>query len=456
MCALITGPLTQAGMYELFTKVHDTLPVFKICQGRHMVLYTPGSGIRTQDIPAAELRSLFMNPSGIQDSEIRVLVLNLLENAEEVVRKWEARESSPFNPECLTIHVGSDCNMNCAYCYASIEKTGNGRLAGFPDSDAIAAAVDFVTSKTINRSGRLTVAYHGSGEPSFHWDRLTSACCQIEQIAAQREINLFSYMATNGCIDEWQIKWLAEHMDLIGISCDGPPDIQRTQRSKGKRKYPSVEMICKRLSDLGSRFDIRVTVTPDSMSRLPEITGYLIENCMARNIRIEPVYLAGNNSFREADADLFYDYFIRSATIAAENGVGFGYSGVRTDELHSTYCDVLRNTVRLTVDGNSRNCFCLMDARSDFITGSYDKLKSSFRLRSDIDALKNHASRIPSECNECISLYHCSRGCPDFCLFENDYHGTPKLDPFRCRLHQLIAAGNAVATAKNHFTADNH
>ena len=449
---MITGRTIPGKMNDLFTRAHDKLPVFRIRLGRQMVLYTPGYSIKTNEIPSGELQSIFMNPSGISDRELRILVLNLLEKAKDADRKWELQKRTPFNPECLTIHVGNECNLNCAYCYAAIDKTGNRKITGFPRFDPLASALEFLTERVSSNSKRLTVAYHGSGEPALHWDRLTAACSYIERITGQKEIELFSYIATNGCLDEGQTNWLAEHMDLIGISCDGPPDIQMAQRKPGRTQYLPIEEVCERILDKGGRFDIRVTVTRDTVLRLPEITGYLIEKCRAGNIRIEPVYLAGDKAFKEEDADIFFDQFLKSGKIAGKHSVGFGYSGIRMEELHGTYCDVSRNTVRLTADGKTRNCFCFMNDREEFITGGYNEFKSLFSLRTDIDELKSKAYQIPVDCNKCINVYHCSRGCPDFCMFDNGYYEHWQLMPFRCRLHQLIAVDRAIAIANPHNT----
>jgi radical SAM protein with 4Fe4S-binding SPASM domain len=454
MSAMITGHTIPGNMHDLFTKIHDTLPVFKISLVRQMVLYTPGYSIKTAEIPSGELQSLFMNPAGIPDGKMRVLVMAFLEKAKANEIKWGLQQEAPFIPECLTIHVGNECNLNCSYCYAAIDRTANRNIKGFPPFDAIISALDCITESVPGNSKRLTVSYHGSGEPAFHWSWLTDAFRHIELFAAQKNIHLFSYIATNGCLDEVQTDWLAEHMDLIGISCDGPPDIQMAQRKTDLTNYLSIEQVCKRILNKGGRFDIRVTVTRDTVLRMPEITRYLIEKCRAGNIRIEPVYLAGDNAFKEEDAEVFFDHLIQSAKIANNQGVGFGYSGIRMEELHGTYCDVSRNTVRLTADGKTRNCFCFMSDKNEFQTGGYNEFQSLFSLRTDIDELKSKAYRIPDVCSKCINIFHCSRGCPDFCLFDNGYEEHQQLNPFKCRLHQLIAVSHAIATAKTYNTSN--
>jgi len=434
-------------MHDLFTRVDDQIPVFKIRLGKQMVLYTPGFSIRTLEIASEELQSLFRNPTGIADPELRVSIIKLLEKAQDNNKKWTQKKRSPFTPECLIIHAGRECNFSCTYCYAASDKTGNSSIIGFPASEAVEGVFRYMAERVTWNSRKLTVAYHGSGEPTLHWECLTGAFHNISRIAAQKEIRLFNYIATNGCLDEGQTDWLAEHMDLIGISCDGTPDIQSAQRKTGLIHYPSVEKICKRILDKGGRFDIRVTVTRNTVLRMPEITGYLIEKCSARNIRIEPVYLAGDQSFKEEDADTFFEQFTKSEKIAREYGVGFGYAGIRMSELHGTYCDVSRNTIRLTADGKTRNCFCFLSDNEGYITGGYNESKSSFSLRSDLYEIKNKAYQVPHECHNCINVYHCSRGCPDYCLFENGYHEHRQLSPFRCRLHQLIAVDTAILTA---------
>lgn len=443
-------------MRDLFTKVHDRLPVFKISHGKQMVLYTPGYSIRTSDIPSGELHSFFLNPSIIPDRELRTFLINFLEKAKENKRKWEFLQQAPFNPECLTIHVGNECNFNCSYCYAAIYGTGNSDIKGFPGIDAIAGTLEYISDQLNSNPKRLTVAYHGSGEPSHFWGRLTSTFRQIEEFAGHKEIQLFNYIATNGCLDEESTDWLATHMDLIGVSCDGPPDIQMAQRRPGQNKCLSIEKFCDRILDKGGTFDIRVTVTRNTFLRMPEITGYLIEKCRARNIRLEPVYLAGDKAFKEEDADIFFDQYIKSAKIAEKHGVGFDYSGVRMGEIHGPYCDVARNTIRLTADGKTRNCFCFMSDTKDLITGGYDEFRSFFSLRTDLDELKGYVYQIPEDCSRCINIYHCSRGCPDFCLFDNGYHVQRQLNSFKCRLHQLKAVSQAEAMAKTYYPTDIH
>ena len=440
-------------MSELFVKVHDHLPVFKVDLGLSMVLYTPGNFLKINTIPKKELEYFLSDPSRIEDPDLRQALSAIVECARDASDKWEIRKQLPFSPECLTIHVGNDCNLNCTYCYSKSNKAGNKALKGFPSADSIRTVFMAMTEDVKSVRTGLTVVFHGSGEPTFHWPQLVDSVRDISNVAEECRQEVFFYIATNGCLTIPQIDWLSINMNLIGISCDGPDTIQNTQRNRGSDKYLPVDKVCRRILEMGGKFDMRVTVTPSTITHLKEITEYLIDECKARTIRIEPVFLAGENGFKEEDADVFYRLFTESRDFANQLGVTFDYAGLRMSELHGTYCDVLRNTLRLTVDGLTRNCFCFMSDNPGFITGRFNAERSEFKLSPYLNDLKKSVFQIPSGCSYCINIYHCSRGCPDFCISEQADPDSRMLSPFRCRLHQLFAVERIMtwAGSQNHF-----
>jgi sulfatase maturation enzyme AslB (radical SAM superfamily) len=424
-------------MSDFFLKVHDHLPVFKVNNNGSIILYTPGFSLNIKEVSDPELIRILKNPDKIENHELRNAIISILKKAAEAVDKWEKQKETPFSPECLTIHVGSECNLNCSYCYSGAGGNENKALFGFPDPDAIRTLFRYIAERRIMNRDPFTVVFHGSGEPTFHWQELISSFQTISTIAEQHRLKIFTYIATNGCLEEEQIDWLSKNMDLIGISCDGPPSIHQKQRPSVSRNCIPIEEVCKRILKNGGQFDIRVTVTPETISQLVIITAYLIEECSTRRIRIEPVYLAGDNGFSVEEADFFYERFTEARKFAEQRGVSLSYSGVRLEEQHGTYCDVLRNTLRLTADDVTRNCFCYMIDKTEYITGRFNSEKSFFDLVPGIQELKEKAFGIPDECKQCINVYHCSRGCPDFCILGNG--SDMKLSQFRCRLHQLLA-----------------
>jgi radical SAM protein with 4Fe4S-binding SPASM domain len=423
---------------DTYKKIDDTFPIFCIAHNRAIILYTPGYILRLNHISG-------FSADDMEDNRFFSEILKnepngqfFLDKAKENINKWESTRQVPFSVDCLTIHSGNECNRACKYCYAHDERTGNLDLVGFPDLTAIEILFKRMIKLAKNNSGRISVVYHGSGEPTFHWEKLVKCHESILKVAERHGLRIISYLATNGCLTSFQVEWLAKKMTLIGISCDGNPELQNAQRKPNRICQLTIPDICDRILTLGGHFDIRVTITPETISRQTEIVKYLISECHATNIRVEPVYHAKNNAFLAKDADIFLQHFNAAKNYAALYGAFFTYSGVRISELHGTYCDVLRNNLRLTSDGFTRNCFCFMHDKPMYITGKLECGKILSVEERHLRDLKNRAMLIPDKCKDCINMLHCSRGCPDYCIY---YENTPKggrFNEFRCRLHQLM------------------
>ncbi len=423
-------------MDQLFRKIHPSLPLFQIDYKHSFILYTPGYYFGWDHEKSGELDPMLAgNFSTINRSASNEFSM-IIEKAERAVQLWNEKMSRPFSADCITIHSGSNCNLNCSYCYSKSSRTENLKLTGFPELKTIKAVLDEIFHLRNSGSKPLTIVFHGSGEPTLHWEELKDAFNLIKEVAATNNTEIFTYIATNGNLDDKKIEWLAKNISLIGISCDGPDDIQKQQRSGNQLDYKPADEVCRKILEYGGKFDIRVTITKNSVTRQEEIVGYLISECLAKNIRVEPAYLSGENEFTEEDADLFFENYKLAKKYASEMGGSYTFSGVRIGEIHGTFCDSLRDNIRLTPDGLTRNCFCFMKDHPDFITGKIDHPSMKYELSGSVNQLKVKNSIIPEDCYQCINVFHCSRGCPDFCI--NGAENNARLNPFRCRLHQLI------------------
>jgi radical SAM protein with 4Fe4S-binding SPASM domain len=435
-------------MNPLFRKVHNNLPVFIIESDEYAILYTPGDYIKISKDGISRISHLLDCPENITNLQARREIMKLSDTAREIKKKWEYLAVRPFRNKCLTIHTGIECNQDCSYCYSKNAKYLNNRITGFPVPAFIEAAFRHMAENRDKEDKRLTVVFHGSGEPTIHWQKICDAFRSVTSMGEKYGIKIFTYLATNGCIDEYQADWLARNIDLIGISCDGPSDISEKQRARDNNRFLPVKKVCERIISRGGKFITRTTITRNTLSRQEEIAGFLIEELNAREIHFEPVYLAGRSGFKAGDAETFSGHLINAGEYAFSHGAVLVYSGVRLNELHGPYCDVLRDTIRITPDGLSRNCFCNMAVNEQLITGWFDEHVSDLKISHSLQKMKAGALSIPKECTECINIYHCSRGCPEFCIYsQNSKSGKP--DTFRCRLNQLITVKRLMELAGN-------
>jgi uncharacterized protein len=209
---------------------------------------------------------------------------------------------------------------------------------------------------------------HGGGEPTIHWELVKQFEVLTRQIANEFGVDWFGHIATNGVLPEKRARWLANHFNLVGLSCDGPPEIQDRQRpiGGGGKSSPFVERTAHAIAEAGGQFEVRSTITPQTLARQVEIVSYLHERLRASRMRFEPVYrLRGRNqiAFTPDQSESFVEHFLSAQSKARSLGCSLSFSGVRPDEVHGPYCDVLRDVLHLTPDGTATACFFCTDGR---------------------------------------------------------------------------------------------
>ncbi|HWS57401.1 MAG TPA: radical SAM protein, partial [Actinotalea sp.] len=196
----------------------------------------------------------------------------------------------PFAPTCLTLYLNRDCNLHCSYCFSSPVRHDRSRLTG----EAVTAAARIVAANCASAGVPLTVALHGGGEPTLDPDLVDDLLGRVEAVASESGVPVFRYVATNGVMSRAKASWLAQRVDLVGLSCDGPPDLHDAQRPTwtGRPTSDAVERTARVLREAGTPFHVRATVTPESCTRQEEIAEYLC-GLGAAEIHVEPVYRVG-------------------------------------------------------------------------------------------------------------------------------------------------------------------
>ena len=147
-------------------------------------------------------------------------------HAEHALAQSAHWEKEPFQPECLTLYMNNECNLDCVYCHTAPSTTPTVRL----EPEPITAAALMVAQSCRQKGCPLYAVFHGGGEPTLHRERVDEAMARLETIALKHDVQLFRYVATNGIMSESKARWLAHCFDLVGLSCDGPADIQDRQR----------------------------------------------------------------------------------------------------------------------------------------------------------------------------------------------------------------------------------
>lgn len=353
----------------------------------------------------------------------------------------ENESSILFEPECLTLYLSDKCNLDCNYCYSKQTFLKKKKLKeSIINLEDIQIAAEFVAKNCYQKEKPFVLVFHGGGEPTLFLDLIKKIFNRVYLILDRYNLPIFSYIATNGIMSKDEVRWLADNFCQIGISCDGPPDIQDLQR-KMESGDRSSEILINTVNILNRKkadFIIRSTITPTTYKKQVEIVDYFINVFKAKQIRFEPVYGNVNeHKFDKTDANEFVENFLNAKKRAEDLGANLSISGVRPEEIHGPYCNILKNVLQLSPEGYASACFLhAPKTENDFFNiGSVNRVKNVFEPdKKKIKSLKKKVQKIPTECKACINKYHCARNCPDICYL-NDYYSDQN---FRCLIQKKI------------------
>jgi uncharacterized protein len=419
-------------------RAHPDLPIYALNWEQRYFFYTPGLIALVENEEFNGLRDAVLknDPSGLKE-EAAGLYLHLIDIASKQKERYLSRRTKEYLPECLTISISNDCNLACDYCYTRSHKGSS--VHPVVDLNVVEASAKLVAENCKQLGKPFSVVFHGGGEPTFHWNYFTGLYFLTRRLAGSMKIPFFSYISTNGFISREKAKWLSDHFSLIGVSIDGPPKIQHQNRKtlSGGQTSPLVIDAIKSIANRKTQVEVRSTITSGNMFSQNEIVEYFIKELSVRKIRFEPKYGGSDPEFKETDSDEFAKNFILAQKTASRLGGELQFSGVRLDEIHGVYCDVLRNNLRIGPDGISVNCFFSPLAVKDNITGKFDEVHNRFVLdENNIKNIVKKAFLAPLKCRNCFLEYHCSKGCPDFCWNDST---KMELVGFRCAVHRKIA-----------------
>ena len=423
-------------------RIHKSLPIYSLRWEDKYFLYTPGLKIHLESEKIKNLENAFLtNKTDHLTEELRTVFFNLTNHSIIQKEKFNSQKDKEFIPECLTINISNHCNLNCNYCYTRPDTQGQGNDQTI-SKNAVEAAARLVAANCKLKGRPFTVVFHGGGEPTYHWEYLKELFLSVKIISRSFKIPLFSYISTNGFFNEEKAVWLAKNFSLIGISYDGPDEIHDLNRKtiEGKKTSDTVARTIKTIIRNNGNIEIRSTISPEIIQFQGVIVKYLVDELSVKNIRFEPKYGGNGTQFSSADADPYFSHFISAEHSALTSGGRLDFSGIRLKEIHGTYCDVLRNNLRIGPDNRSRNCFYDSNSDPSNVTGNYDKERNRFVL--DIKSIEDFIIKVsgsPRACCNCFLEYHCSKGCPDYC---RNNAGKNNLSDFRCLLHRKLGLYN--------------
>lgn len=351
-------------------------------------------------------------------------------------------EARAIRPRAFTLELTKGCNLRCGYCYYAQ------REAAYDPKTAMTEEVAEQSVEVLLKEGPPGEPVHlhfFGGEPLLNFPLLRHTVDYAERRAAEAGREVTFEVTTNGTrFTEEMVAFLNRHRVHVGVSFDGPPDVQDASRpalrgSSHALAEPGIRsfLASRRGGDLESVTHASVVVT----RREPDLVRIVrhLEDLGFRKIILSPATdLKGeNHGFRVEDLPVVlaaYDALARDHEERRRQGrtppdTWFGglLQQLLSGRRKTQFCEGGRDYLGVAADGQVYLCYRFYEEK-DFRMGS---------VQEGIDrAVTERLLELPVEskpaCSTCWARHFCGGGCHHENLISTGGLGEP--NPVTCEI----------------------
>jgi uncharacterized protein len=418
------------------------------------LLYAPLKGLLLKVKPALVERWEAAGKAGVPlhvaDPSLFALFdeLGLLDPATGPKAFPRRQVSDDFWPTGAILLLTSNCNLRCRYCYAS----GGERSEPDFQSEVAHAAIRLVVDNALRRDeASAHLAFHGGGEPTLNFSLLRDAVAYARSYARERagdRLRVETSLVTNGIMPAARARWLAENIDSVQLSLDGPAALHDLQRpfGNGSGSHAVALRTARILQHRVPDMLIKATISRVAVPFMPEIAEFLCSTFDLPRFHLGPVLADGrarDGEFGPPEASEFVTGLLRAQTVADRYGRKLIASGAQAvfPQLRATYCGVTDPNFAVTVHGDVTSCYGVIypdDPRAErFHYGGFDRATGRFTFdqgrlvqlrRSDVFAMPT--------CSSCFAKLHCAGDCQ--ARFPDGASPLTAESDIRCEINRLL------------------
>lgn len=338
------------------------------------------------------------------------------------------QQSAPIKALCL--HVSHDCNLRCAYCFASTGDFGTGRK--IMDIETAKRAIDFVVERSASRRN-IEVDFFG-GEPLMAMDTV-KATVEYARSIEEKSGKVFRFtITTNGVLlDEENIAYINQEMSNAVLSLDGRPEVNDHMRKtvNGKGSYDVIlPKFQKLVAGRGTKdYYLRGTFTHHNLDFADDVLHMADQGF--RNVSMEPVVGEECCDYALKPEDLpkiLEEYERLAQKLRGREDVNFFHFNV---DLAQGPCVIKRlrgcgagcEYVAVTPEGDLYPCH-------QFVGNADYRLGSLYDGTFDMDVSKRFSCLniyTREACGSCWARFYCSGGCSASNLLVNGDIRKPNL-----------------------------
>ncbi len=324
--------------------------------------------------------------------------------------------TSPIKAMCL--NIAHDCNLRCAYCFASTGDFGKGRkLMSYETGKK---ALDFLIEQSKGRVN-LEVDFFG-GEPLMNFDVVKKLVEYGRSREKEAKKNFRFTITTNGLLlDDDKIDFINKEMNNVVLSIDGRKEVNDKLRVRidGTGCYDKIVPLYKKLVEKrgDKEYYVRGTFTKYNQDFSDDVFALLDEGF--DQISVEPVVGDPSDPYALTEKELpqifrEYDKLSKRILDYEKTGKKFNFFHFMID-LDQGPCAIKRmrgcgcgnEYVAVTPDGDIYPChqFVGMD---DYKMGNVEDGTFNPEMKKEFAAA--HIYTKP-DCRECWARFYCSGGC---------------------------------------------
>lgn len=324
--------------------------------------------------------------------------------------------TSPIKAMCL--NIAHDCNLRCAYCFASTGDFGKGRkLMSYETGKK---ALDFLIEQSKGRVN-LEVDFF-DGEPLMNFNVVKKLVEYGRSREKETKKNFRFTITTNGLLlDDDKIDFINKEMNNVVLSIDGRKEVNDKLRVRvdGTGCYDKIVPLYKKLVEKrgDKEYYVRGTFTKYNQDFSDDVFALLDEGF--DQISVEPVVGDPSDPYALTEKELpqifrEYDRLSKRILDYEKTGKKFNFFHFMID-LDQGPCAIKRmrgcgcgnEYVAVTPDGDIYPChqFVGMD---DYKMGNVEDGTFNPEMKKEFAAA--HIYTKP-DCRECWARFYCSGGC---------------------------------------------